>query len=83
MTTTHAAAQAELTHAGREVTKEETDRWLKMGRGSKPNLANALLWYEINTRFPVKFNPAWPISPLAARLLKASNAIHLYKRILP
>ena len=29
MTTTHAAAQAELTHAGREVTREEQDCWLK------------------------------------------------------
>ncbi len=75
MTTTHAAAQAELTHAGRDLSQAEQDAWL---RSATYKLR------QMGQRTPPPFEPRRLIlNPLAAQLLKASNAIHLYKRILP
>ena len=73
MTTTHAAAQAELTHAGREVSQEESDRWLKGTAFITEFRAGA------NLPRPGGFDPTKPVSPLAARLLAASNAIDFGK----
>jgi len=67
MTTTHAAAQAELTHAGRDITQADTDQWLR-------GITNKL--HQMGQRTSAGFDPAAPISDLAARLLCVSNAMH-------
>ena len=91
MTTTHAAAQAELTHAGRPVSQEESDRWLK--KPAPLAIGDDILEVRVNGKVvapkseyltaasswstaerPGRFDPATPVSPLAARLLKVSNA---------
>ncbi len=73
MTTTHEAAWAELAPAGRDVTRDQMNRWMQA--------VPVYDWAE--KKMVSRFDPAAPISALAGRLLNASNAIHPTKRILP
>lgn len=70
-------ARIEMTPARSAVTQAETDRWFKTP-------AVAILAHDVDLKqcsaaFRPKgwpFDPAKPISPLAARLLVASNGLH-------
>jgi hypothetical protein len=71
MTQSIEGAQAELTPAGRDVSREEERAWLKpVGITYVDTIANP----EVRPSF--KFDPRTQMSPLALRLLLASNAFH-------
>jgi len=84
MTNSIEGAQMELTPPGSDVSQAEQDRWLKgVIPGSRTyfvadnaqSLMTPIYDYE-RKAYVSRFNPAATISPLAARLLAASNGLH-------
>ncbi len=73
----------ELTPPGRDVSQAEQDRWFKgidLGRPGSDLTVEAEWhdgkWVNARVRHPNGFDPMAPISDLAGRLLRASNAFY-------
>lgn len=68
------AARLEHEHPGREISQAEQDGWFKIADLNRTyDIRKIVGGCTIRTH---GFDPTAPISPLSARLLAASNALH-------